>query len=410
MSRQIKDVTDDELVALADRLNSASAAARELGLSERSVRHRVQRARYRKVADPAIVGAADALGANPASIGLVWHHRKNEDDGSWFTALVRNEVSSDVVNDTIDQIFQGVEQRRETASPVLVDPERWRSGSSMMVITPADIHIGKLADVMETGNTYDIQTAERRTKEGVASLLDKARFWGVERITINTGNDSMHIDTPRRTTTSGTPQDTHGTIFTMADAAFATWAWVIEEAVQVAPVHVVFDPSNHPWVCDWLVNRAVMAHFRNTPGVTFDVMMQSIRHRKYQVYGCNLIGYTHHDGAKEKDLPNLMQYEARKWWGKTKRGYWILKHRHHKDRKRAGFDPIQLEKDHPGVTVIRTAPEICDRNVALEIVRSPSESDGWHDRNGYVGAIKAVEAFVFDADRGQVARFTEVFE
>jgi hypothetical protein len=283
------------------------------------------------------------------------------------------------------------------------------TGDHLLVISPADIHMGKLAEAMETGDEYNKQIAQERTREGVQNLLRAASMFGLEVITINTGNDGLHVDNARKTTTRGTPQDTDGSIFSMFDALFWTWVWVIEEASNYAPVHVVFDPSNHPWVSDWMLNRAIMAFFSSHPNVTFDVQMSSIRHRKYQVYGSNLIGYTHGDGAKTKDLPALMQHECREWWGKTKRGYWLTKHIHHKDHKMFGLTPMEKEKDHIGVTVIRTNEGDYSQNVSVEVVRSPSNSDGWHDRNGYVGALKAVEAFLFHADRGQVARFTYPF-
>jgi hypothetical protein len=44
--------------------------------------------------------------------------------------------------------------------------------------------------------------------------------------------------------------------------------------------------------------------------------------------------------------------------------------------------------------------------VTAEYLRSPSASDSWHDRNGYVGAKKAIEAFIHSFDNGQVARIT----
>jgi hypothetical protein len=104
-----------------------------------------------------------------------------------------------------------------------------------------------------------------------------------------------------------------------------------------------------------------------------------------------------------------MQHEAREWWGKTQRGYWIIKHRHHKDAHTVGLSGYEQEKDGMGITVIRSGDMQLDKNVSVEVVRSPSGTDGWHDRNAFVGAIKAVECFLFHATRGQVARFTYPF-
>ena len=383
-----------ECLRLSEAGKTQLEIAAELGISRDAVYRRLQRAKR----DPAIQDVMDTIGTD-LDIDMIWFKGENYSARARLTSA--NEVT---ISDKIEEICERIASR----SPITVKP-MYRGGNHLLVISPADIHMGKLAEVMETGDAYDIEIAERRTKDGILGLLEMAKAFGIEAITVNTGNDSLHTDNNRSTTTAGTPQSTTGSIFSMFEAMESTWRWIIDTCAGYAPVHVVFDPSNHPWVSDWMLNRAIMAWFHNDARITFDVKMNEIRHRKYQVYGSSLIGYSHGDGAKEKDLPAMMQYECRKWWGLTQRGYWIIKHKHHKDAKTIGMSSYQQEKDHPGVTVIKTGDMQLDKNVSVEIVRSPSGTDGWHDRNGYVGAIKAVEAFLFHSERGQVARFTYPF-
>ncbi len=80
----------------------------------------------------------------------------------------------------------------------------------MLVIDPADIHIGKLASSFETGEDYDSQIAVKRVKKGVKGILEKSNGFNIDKILFVGGNDILHIDTPKRVTTAGTPQDTHG--------------------------------------------------------------------------------------------------------------------------------------------------------------------------------------------------------
>lgn len=400
------DIKQEQITAARLKAEGLSRAeiAEEMGLTKRQVKSRLAAyAKWEKLPENIqerlrARGFDDVRGLKDGWI----IDRREDGTGESLRFVVGDDEQN--VTDLIDEACERIADR----SPVVAEP-RYLGGQNLLVISPADIHMGKLCEVFETGDPYDLEIAERRTKEGVKGLLEIGQKWGIEAITINTGNDSLHVDNNRGTTTSGTPQSTTGSIFGMFDAMFETWVWVIETAAEYAPVHVVFDPSNHPWVSDWMLNRALMAWFKNDARVTFDVKMSDIRHRKYQVYGCNLIGYSHGDGAKEKDLPNIMQYECREWWGRTQRGYWIIKHKHHKDAKTVGLSGYQQEKDHPGLTVIRTGDMDLSKNVSVEIVRSPSGTDGWHDRNAYVGAIKAVEAFVFNSERGQVARFTYPF-
>jgi hypothetical protein len=118
-----------------------------------------------------------------------------------------------------------------------------------------------------------------------------------------------------------------------------------------------------------------------------------MRHRKYIQFGSNLLGFTHGDGAKDKDLHSLALTEARTAFSECDRVYWHCHHVHHKIRKMNG---VEIEKDHIGATVIHAAPvsDVTDKCV-IEYIRSASASDGWHHRNGYVGAVQAIEAFVY---------------
>ena len=75
----------------------------------------------------------------------------------------------------------------------------------LLVIDPADIHIGKLCDAFETGEVYNNQIAVQRVLEGVQGILDKSKGFNIDKILFIGGNDILHIDTPRRTTTSATP-------------------------------------------------------------------------------------------------------------------------------------------------------------------------------------------------------------
>jgi hypothetical protein len=279
----------------------------------------------------------------------------------------------------------------------------------LLVIDAADVHVGKLARTYETGQPeYNTDIATKRVQEGVKSLLLKSVSFNIDKIIFVIGNDILHTDNPRRTTTSGTPQDTVGQWWEMFLAAKMAYIKAIELMAQYADVHIIFCPSNHDYTSGWMLADTISSWFRNHENVHFGMnnMSVSINHRKYAVYGNNLLGFTHGDGAKEKDLAALMQYEAREMWGKTKYAYIFTHHTHHKHRK-TGND--MLEKDHIGVTTLSTSRvQRPENSVYIETVRSPSPADGWHSRNGYVNQ-QAIEAFIHNHENGQVARLTEYF-
>jgi hypothetical protein len=150
--------------------------------------------------------------------------------------------------------------------------------------------------------------------------------------------------------------------------------------MQIADVHFMYNPSNHDYTHGFFLADSIKSWYRDCDNITFD---SSINHRKYFTYGNSLIGTTHGDGAKWQDLGKLAAVESPDW-SATKHRYVYTHHVHHK-----------IVKDDIGVTI--------------ESLRSPSGTDGWHHRNGYQHAPKAVEGFIHSKEHGQVARFTHLF-
>jgi len=255
------------------------------------------------------------------------------------------------------------------------------SDPHLLVVDPADVHIGKLCRSFETGEDYDSEIAVQRVREGVKGILDKSYGFNIDKILLVIGNDILHIDTPKRQTTSGTPQDTDGMWYENFLKAKSIYVEVIETLVKIADVHVVYNPSNHDYTNGFFLADVIKTWFKNLPNVSFDT---SIAHRKYFMYGENLIGTTHGDGAKMQDLGSLMSVEARDLWSQASHRYMYTHHLHHK-----------IAKDFINVTV--------------EALRSPSAADSWHHRNGYQHAPKAVEGFIHHPQYGQIARLTHIF-
>lgn len=250
----------------------------------------------------------------------------------------------------------------------------------LLIIDPADVHIGKLAESFETGEDYNNQIAVKRVREGVEGILHKARGYRIDKILFVGGNDILHIDTPRRMTTSGTPQDTEGMWYSNFLIAKQLYIEILQRLLKVADVHFVYNPSNHDYTHGFFLADVIQTYFKDCENITFDC---SIAHRKYFVYGDNLIGTSHGDGGKTQDLPLTMAHESPDW-SRCKHRYFYIHHFHHK-----------VSKDYMGVCV--------------EALRSPSGTDSWHHRNQYQHAPKAIEGFIHHPKFGQIARFTHLF-
>lgn len=250
----------------------------------------------------------------------------------------------------------------------------------LLVIDPADIHVGKLCRAFETGDEYNHKIAINRVLSGVDGIISKSSGFKIDQVLFVMGNDMLHVDGAKSTTTSGTFQDTELMWYDAFKIGQQLLVDVIEKLRLVAPVHIQYNPSNHDYVSGFMLAQILDAWFSKCKNVTFDV---SISHRKYYKYHLNLIGSTHGDGAREQDLALLMAHES-KHWNECKHRYVYTHHIHSKK-----------SKDY--------------MSVCIESLRSPSGTDSWHHRNGYQHAPKAVEGYIHHKEHGQIARLTHLF-
>jgi hypothetical protein len=199
----------------------------------------------------------------------------------------------------------------------------------LLVIDIADLHIGKLATAFETGEDYNSQIAVKRAKDGLQGILNKSEGFYIDKVLFVAGNDILHTDNTKRTTTAGTPQDTDGMWYDNFLMAKNLYIELLEQLMSFAHVEVVYNPSNHDFTHGFFLMQLIEAHFANST-INFNV---NLLHRKAFKYGNNLIGTTHGDGAKIENLPLLLATEFPILWSKTKHRYIYSHHVHHKTSK-----------------------------------------------------------------------------
>lgn len=320
--------------------------------------------------------ASEAKGLDPQSVKHGWFKSK---DTSLFSKNPGYKSPEQSNWEQLQKDLVADVQRYAPKFPV-IKREKLKE-SYLQVVDPADIHIGKLASSFQCGEDYNNQIAVKRVKEGVDGLLQKSDSFKKDKILFIGGNDILHIDSPGRTTTSGTPQDTDGMWHSNFMIAKQLYVDVLENLLSVADVHFTFNPSNHDYTHGYFLAQVIEAYFKDCKNITFD---NSIAHRKGFKYHNNLIGTTHGDGAKQDLLPLLMAQEFPIYWSQTKHRYIYTHHVHHK-----------TSKDYVGITV--------------ESLRSPSGTDSWHHNKGFEHAPKAVESFLHHQQHGQIARLTHIF-
>ena len=319
----------------------------------------------------ALIQECEAVGLPVDDVKQYWYK------GERFSINLRG--GSVVTYDQLrDEIIEDMKNHAPKYSPI---KRLNNKDGHLLVIDPADIHIGKLCSISDSGE-YNTDIAVKRVLDGVAGIINKARGFEIDKILFIAGNDILHTDNTKKTTTALTPQDTDGMWHENFITARKLYVDLIEMMLPIADVHVVFNPSNHDYMSGYYLLDSISSWFNKSANITFDC---SITHRKYFQYGLNLIGSTHGDGAKTIDLGPLMANERPELWGKTKHRYIYTHHVHHK-----------TSKDMIGVTI--------------ESLRSPSGTDAWHNKSGYTGVPRAVEGFIHHKEDGQVARISHIFK
>ena len=322
-----------------------------------------------------ILDACNNVGISPESTPMLWLKTKNE------SVRVTNPLYKAPQEFNFENLAKEVIEDLKNYVPKYPQLKREiNENKRLFVFDPADIHIGKLCSAFEVGETYNNQIAVQRVLKGCKGILNEIDTTTIDKVLFVIGNDILHIDNTKRTTTSGTPQDTDGMWHSNFLIAKQLYVDIIEILMSVADVHVVYNPSNHDYTNGFFLAQVIETHFKDCKNVTFDT---TIAHRKYFTYGKNLIGTTHGDGARAENLPLLMAHES-KDWSNCKHKYIYTHHLHHK-----------VSKDYMGVCV--------------ETLRSPSGTDSWHHRNGYQHAPKAVEGYIHDKEHGQIMRITHIF-
>ena len=255
---------------------------------------------------------------------------------------------------------------------------------NLLEISIFDLHIGKLAWGGETGENYDTKIARERFISSIETLLARASGFNYDRILFPVGNDFFNSDTIYNTTTKGTPQDED----LRWQKTFMVGVMLLVDAINLlkqtgAYVDVVVIPGNHDFERSYYMGAYLDAWYRNDDQVDVD---NSATPRKYYRFGEVLLGLTHGSEEKESSLPMIMANDilSKPHWSETTYHEWHLGHQHRKKETK----------------YVATNEDL---GVTIRHLSSLTGTEEWHHKKGYVGQIKAADAFVWNAHLGLIA-------
>ncbi len=261
-----------------------------------------QTSRANNIVDEIMQNSGFTEGVNAKGV-MVWD--KSNKDYSILYKMVKDVMSFDQMRDDMrGELKKYTPNFKKIKRKVVKDPH-------LLVIDIADLHIGKLCDTGDAGDSYNHEIAYQRAIEGVEGLLAKANGFPIDKILFVLGNDILHTDNSTNTTTKGTGQDVSQKWFKNFELARKLYVKIIERLLGFADIHIVHNMSNHDYISGYMLADAVYCWFHKCKGITWDIDASD---RKYFKYGSSLIGTAHGDNGKMDSLPLSMSMEAKEHW------------------------------------------------------------------------------------------------
>lgn len=257
----------------------------------------------------------------------------------------------------------------------------------MLEIEMPDLHFGRITWGEESGIDSNIKCQTETAMKVVRELLSVADHYPVEQILFPIGHDYFNVDNKFNTTTHGTPQQEDDRWRKTFREGWKLAKSLIDACALVAPVDVPIVSGNHDEERSFYLGETLSGLYANNDRVSID---NSAKTRKYRLYGKNLIGMTHGYEETLKELVNMMPYEEPQLWAQSTYREWHTGDKHHKD------DFVQKTREMGG------------NGVVIRILRSLATADMWHYQKGYIGSLRASEAFLWDKEQGLKAQFTAI--
>lgn len=275
--------------------------------------------------------------------------------------------------DAIQEFAQSLADGVKGLAPVSRGPKR--QAADLMCLYPwGDPHFGMYAWWQDAGADFDLDIAESQTCAAVDRLVSSAPEGSVG-VLLNLG-DMFHADNQRNVTNSGHQLDVDGRWAKVQQVGLRAKIHCIRRMLEKhSKVIVRINKGNHDGHSSYALALMLSCFFHNDPRVEVDLSPGTCW---YYQFGRVMIGSTHGDTIKGKDMGAVMAADMPKEWGATTHRYWFVGHVHHKD-----------VKEYPGVIV--------------EYVRTLAARDAWHQGQGY-RAGRDMQLVVLHREFGEVER------
>jgi hypothetical protein len=278
-----------------------------------------------------------------------YYNAEGKASGQWVKSRLDDSKIEGVIRDFVESLAQDI----KGLSPLTPAPTI--NNDSLMCVYPmGDPHFGMYAWWQDAGDDFDLDIAERLTCGAVDRLIQSSPN-AETGLLLNLG-DMFHADNQSNSSKSGHQLDVDGRWAKVQQVGLKAMIHCIKRLLEKHK-KVIFriNRGNHDGHSSYALALMISCYFHNEPRLEVDLSPSMVWYYKF---GLNLIGSTHGDTIKEKDMMQLMAADKPQDWGATKFRYWYAGHVHHS----------QVKEYQGGI---------------VEYFRTLAARDAWHQGQGY---------------------------
>jgi hypothetical protein len=349
-------------------------AAAALSINKGTIGEAIMRMK-RKAADAGYSPEYDLTHPVPDGFKLKGTSTLYSEDGAVKVQWVKSEADKarqvEMIKEATEEMVADL-----PALPPKPVPDQEYSNQLMSVIPFGDPHFGLYCWADEVGEDFDLGIAKRDLCAAVDYLVSQSP--ASERCVIVNLGDFFHYDNASGTTSKGTILDVDSRIGKVIRVGVSAMRQCIETALERhRTVEVINAIGNHDEVLSMALSVMLANIYENEPRV---IVHNQPTRRHYIQHGKVLLGITHGDKTKDRDLPGIMATERPEEWGKTLHRYWYRGHLHHDGREE--FNGCMVEQ-----------------------FRTLAPGDSYSVGHGWLSG-KDMKLIVHHMDYGEVARTT----
>lgn len=247
------------------------------------------------------------------------------------------------------------------------------SNNKLLEIPPIELHLGKIASKLTTGEEYNIEIAKKRFFDIFEKIYEKQRKEECEKCLLVIGSDFFNSEHDNVTSTHKIPQQNCAHYMDIFTEGIKMYIQVIKRLrTMFSKVDVMLCAGNHARAMEFFLYTALEQAYKYDNIVNFN---KNYQETQYFEYGANVIFFNHGD-TDIKKLIHSIPAEFPQVWGKHI------------------YRELHLGHLHKEVVVDDESGMITRR------IGSPCGTDMWHKLNRYVGATKKHQIFIWDKENG----------